>query len=423
MMALQTLKIGGRHTHEEISLSKTATVLGIHIDLRYMLVSVAPMRLWRLKQGLRWVLRCRALPGKTWELLLGHTTFVALLRRNALSVPFALNKFIRANYDDSRESVSKSRNRSQVQNASRAVPQLCERGKAGARRGRRGRRGNRAAPEHELQPRTTCERWRGPTGEASLLPTSVRKVGGTKSRSVVESSEGLEKESSDTIKTTIAKNDLVRSLLGDGEKQETFDGHPRPDVLPTWRTPATDAREPDQTNAWCGKGLVTAPPPRSTRRAEQNRELRRHDRLKKPKSPPGSPKWLQSWRPASKRIFEYRYEDFTREFRRATRALRLKDIVPYQCHHFWGVTGQSGTTPHLAGDQKTGKVEVRQQHCPLRKIWKTGADPVRSHQKSTNLLRSQRLSSRGACLWETPSRGRFTTLSDGGRLFLNLFFE
>ena len=53
-----------------------------------MLVSVAPMRLWRLKQGLRWALRCRALPGKTWEVLLGHMTFVALLRRDVLSVPF-----------------------------------------------------------------------------------------------------------------------------------------------------------------------------------------------------------------------------------------------------------------------------------------------------------------------------------------------
>ena len=76
-----------------------------------------------------------------------------------------------------RESVSKSRDRSQVQNASSVVPQFCGRGKTGARRGRRGRRGNRAVPEHELQPRTTCERWRGPTGGPSLLPTSGRKVG------------------------------------------------------------------------------------------------------------------------------------------------------------------------------------------------------------------------------------------------------
>ena len=66
-----------------------------------MLVSVAPMHLWRLKQGLRWALRCRALPVKTWEVLLKHTTFVALLRRDVFSVLFALNKFIRANYNDS----------------------------------------------------------------------------------------------------------------------------------------------------------------------------------------------------------------------------------------------------------------------------------------------------------------------------------
>ena len=74
---------------------------GVHIDLRNMLVSVAPTRLWRLKQGLRWTLRCRALPGKTWEVLLGHMAFVALLRRDVLSVPFALNMFIWANYNDS----------------------------------------------------------------------------------------------------------------------------------------------------------------------------------------------------------------------------------------------------------------------------------------------------------------------------------
>ena len=102
------------------------------------------------------------------------------------------------------------------------------------------------------------------------------KMGGPK----LARSEGLEKKGSDTIKTTVAKNDLVWSLLGNGEKQETSDGHPCPDdgcdVLPTWRTLAVDARGPDQTDAWCGKRLVTAPPPSSTRRAEQNTQPRRH---------------------------------------------------------------------------------------------------------------------------------------------------
>ena len=100
-MAVQTPKSRGLDTHEEIVHSDTAIALGIHIDLRHMLVSVAPMRLWRSKQGLRWALRCRALLGKNMEVLLEHMTFVALLRRDVLSVPFALNKFIRANYNNS----------------------------------------------------------------------------------------------------------------------------------------------------------------------------------------------------------------------------------------------------------------------------------------------------------------------------------
>ena len=71
MMAVQTLKNRGLETHEEIVHSDRATALGIQTDLRNMLVSVAPMRLWCLKKALRWALRCRALPRKTWEVLLG----------------------------------------------------------------------------------------------------------------------------------------------------------------------------------------------------------------------------------------------------------------------------------------------------------------------------------------------------------------
>ena len=42
-----------------------------------------------------------------------------------------------------------------------------------------------------------------------VLPTPVREVGRTEACSVVESSERMEKTGSDTIKTTVAKNDLV----------------------------------------------------------------------------------------------------------------------------------------------------------------------------------------------------------------------
>ena len=52
-MAVQTLKDRGLATLDEAVHSETTIALGIHIDLRNMLVSVAPTRLWRLKQGLR----------------------------------------------------------------------------------------------------------------------------------------------------------------------------------------------------------------------------------------------------------------------------------------------------------------------------------------------------------------------------------
>ena len=90
MMAIQTFKSRGLDTHEET----------VHSDIAIAWRSTL-IRLWLLKQGLRWALRCRALLGKTWEVLLRHMTFVSLLRRDVLSVPFALNKFIRANYETS----------------------------------------------------------------------------------------------------------------------------------------------------------------------------------------------------------------------------------------------------------------------------------------------------------------------------------
>ena len=76
MMAVQTLKNTVLDTHEEIVHSNTARALGIHIDLRNMLVSVAPMRLWRLEQCLRWALRYQALPGKNMGSALGAHDFL-----------------------------------------------------------------------------------------------------------------------------------------------------------------------------------------------------------------------------------------------------------------------------------------------------------------------------------------------------------
>ena len=78
--------------------------------------------------------------------------------------------------------------------------------------------------------------------------------------------------------------------------------------------------------------------------------------------------------------------------------------------------------------------EDHQSGCSLRdrqSLRKNIRVPIRKlHQEASedNIVseierfRNHRLSSRGAYLWETPNRGRFTTLSDGGRLFI-IFFE
>ena len=88
MMSLQTLNSRGLDTHEETVHLSSATALGIHIDLRNMLVSVAPMRLWRLKQVFGGRCVVGLCPEKTWEVLLGHLTFVALLRRGRAQCAF-----------------------------------------------------------------------------------------------------------------------------------------------------------------------------------------------------------------------------------------------------------------------------------------------------------------------------------------------
>ena len=239
-----------------------------------------------------------------------------------------------------RKSVSEPWDRGKAQKANRTVPQLGGQGKTGARRGRRGRCGNRAVQKHELQPRTTCDRRRDPIGRTSALPTPVREAG-RKARSVRENSEGLEKAGSDTFKTIVANYDPVSNLLGEEKKLETSDDFPEADedcdVPPIWGTLADDVRGLDETNAWSGKQLVSALPPSSKRRAEQNTKTEK----------------LQSWPPA----------------------------VP---------------------PKRSSSIDTK-------------TSPKSFTGTGTEIFRSHRLRSRGAYLWETPNRGRLTTLSDGGR--------
>ena len=195
----------------------------------------------------------------------------------------------------------------------------------------------------------------------------------------------MAKESSDNT----AKNDLVWDPLGNGEKQETFDGEPRLDddryLLPTRRTLAAKARGPNQTYARCGKRLVTTPPPSATRRAEHNTELRRHDRLDKPNL------FLDHQSGCSAGGWPAPRKDFRVPVRGLHQRVSKNDKCPGNERHcsepvssFGCVTGQRGTSPHHAGDQ-TVKVKLGQQHYPIRKTWKTSTDLVWSQKKSVGL--------------------------------------
>ena len=282
---------------------------------------------------------------------------------------------------------------------------FCGQGKTGARRGRRGRRGN-------VQYLNMTKSQGRPVSDGEVLLAGLLffqpqygKLGGQKLARSWESSGGLEKEGSDKIKTTITKSDLARSLLGDGEEQETFDGRPRPGdgrkVLPTWRTLAVDAKGLDQTNAWCGKRLVITPPRRSTRRTKQN-TLSYDDTIDLTKSNLSldhqSGCSLGGWPSLREDLPSTDTKNSPRNFGEQhahwDRGTLFRTSAAILGRHW---TKRDNTAPRWRS--KTEKVEVRQMHCPVRKIWKSGASPERSQQQSTNQLRSHRLSSRGAYLW------------------------
>ena len=225
-------------------------------------------------------------------------------------------------------------------------------------------RGNCAILEHELQPRLTCERRRGPTSGASLLP--IRKPGWTKTRSIVESPEGLEKESSDKAKATTAKNDLWSGVCWEmvRNKKPLMAIHVLMMVV-TYCRPREllQSMREDLIRPMYGVAsdwsLLLHP---------VQRGVRRHDRLEKPNlsldhqkgcSPGGRPSLRKDFRVPIRGLHH-------------RRALGLKDIVPYQCRHSGASLDKAGQQPHHGGDQKTGKLEVRQLHCTIRRIWKTG---------------------------------------------------
>ena len=71
----------GLTTHEQALQCEDAETLGTRLDGQRRMTRLTPKRLWRLRQALAWALARRALPGRVWEVLLGHCTFCSLIDR------------------------------------------------------------------------------------------------------------------------------------------------------------------------------------------------------------------------------------------------------------------------------------------------------------------------------------------------------
>ena len=56
------------------------------------------LRFWRLKRALEYALSVKRLPGRIWEVILGHCTSLGLQERGCLSTFFTIYSFIRKCY-------------------------------------------------------------------------------------------------------------------------------------------------------------------------------------------------------------------------------------------------------------------------------------------------------------------------------------
>ena len=73
--------------------------LGCRLSGTKRRASLKPARLWRLRQGIRYLLNLRSVSGRVVEVVLGHCTYCALLNRSLMSVFSSTYKFVRKSYD------------------------------------------------------------------------------------------------------------------------------------------------------------------------------------------------------------------------------------------------------------------------------------------------------------------------------------
>ena len=91
------LEVAGIKTHERIPATVEIEMLGLVHKKRRVLrvVTISDRRFWKIRDGLTWLLSRRRVSGKQLEILIGHCTWIALLRREVLAIFHAVYKFVR----------------------------------------------------------------------------------------------------------------------------------------------------------------------------------------------------------------------------------------------------------------------------------------------------------------------------------------
>jgi hypothetical protein len=85
--------------HAVFSATTHATFAGVDYDGERLTARVSSRRIWRLRYAIDYVLGRHDISGRSLEKILGHFTWGALVRREALAVVCACYEFVRKCYD------------------------------------------------------------------------------------------------------------------------------------------------------------------------------------------------------------------------------------------------------------------------------------------------------------------------------------
>ena len=88
----------GLKCHEIEEATTAVDILGMELCGQRTRVCCSAKRWWRIWETLGWTLKRRTLSGRQADVLVGHCTYVALLRRESLSISDGVNRSMSTNY-------------------------------------------------------------------------------------------------------------------------------------------------------------------------------------------------------------------------------------------------------------------------------------------------------------------------------------